>query len=65
MIRLSKHTYERVREAVALGRLCTLSHNLDECDICRREVRGCLRSRDTDNLWCLCEYHQQEVGLLW
>lgn len=65
MIRLSKHTYVRVREAIVRGRLCELPHDTKSCDVCRRAVLSLLHSPGENILWCLCEYHQREVGVLW
>ena len=65
MIKLSKAVYARVRDAVVIGRICREEHLPYECDICRREVRIQLRNANEDTLWCLCEYHQREVGVLW
>lgn len=65
MVKLSKATYAKVSDAVSLGRLCIQGHLPFECDICRQEVKEQLFGTDKDTLWCLCEYHQREVGVLW
>jgi len=65
MIKLSKATYAKVRKAVLISKLCIEEHQSFECDICRQEVKEQLCHMHRDTLWCLCEYHQREVGILW
>ena len=65
MVKLAKSTYEKVRQAIEQSRLCSEEHYSSECVICRCLTREALREVEVEFLWCLCEYHQREIGVLW
>ena len=70
MIRLAKSTYRKVAESVAKVGLCRqASHIPSQCHICTRSTRGVFRwvkeYTSLRNVWCLCDYHKREAGVLW
>ena len=70
MIRLAKSTYRKVAESVAKFGLCPqIEHLLDDCHICSSNTWSVLKWTKTTprlkQVWCLCDYHKREVGVLW
>ena len=70
MIRLVESTYARIRKSIEKVGLCTSIgiHMSVECNICLGDTTKMLkwaRDKSTGAKWCLCEYHQREVGVLW
>ena len=70
MIKLSERTYARIKKSIAQVGLCISldTHLPADCCICQRNTTKVLKWQEveaTKDTWCLCEYHQRKVGVLW
>ena len=71
MVRLAESSYAKVRRSIEEVGVCTqIYHKLGDCHICLRNTMNTLKwirktKEGPKEVWCLCDYHKREVGVLW